>query len=435
MVLDIGLPGMDGFAVLERARGQGSTAPGDHPDRAGLVHRHGGRAWRAVPTTTWPSRSGSRSCWPGCGCGCGHRPAQAASVLSHGELSWTCGRGVVTSAARRSSCRPGSSRLLETFLRHPGQVLSREQLLSRGLGLRLRSRVQRRRRLRPLPAEQDRQRPDRHRAGALFAGVTAAEPPLLSHRRDARGIPPPAPRSPRRGGGSCARTAGEGSMPETADTRARGRTRMLVNATSLRGGTAGGLPRRPASCGGGPPGPAHHGGRHGGGRASRRPSQLAGARELRQVCRARRLVRLRRGASAVRARHGDRQWLPLRRRELPVLLEASGRRAFSRLESVACSGASTVNLVATGSVTEPAQLSALSGRTRTVTVTIGGNDAGFGAVFRDCVYSPDPASELRCRAAPAVSSATTPQSAPGSRRSPAHRAHWGSRPSSHCPTC
>ena len=50
--------------------------------------------------------------------------------------------------------------LAETFFRHPGQVLSREQLLSHGVGLRLRPRLERRRRLRRLPAQEDRQRPD-----------------------------------------------------------------------------------------------------------------------------------------------------------------------------------------------------------------------------------------------------------------------------------
>jgi lysophospholipase L1-like esterase len=73
----------------------------------------------------------------------------------------------------------------------------------------------------------------------------------------------------------------------------------------------------------------------------------------------------------------------------PVLLAASGRRAFSRLESVACSGAGTLDLV-TSTGSQPPQLSALRGRTRTVTLTIGGNDAGFGVIFADCVYSPNP---------------------------------------------
>jgi GDSL-like Lipase/Acylhydrolase family len=37
---------------------------------------------------------------------------------------------------------------------------------------------------------------------------------------------------------------------------------------------------------------------------------------------------------------------------------------------------------------EPAQLAALTPKTKTMTLTIGGNDVGFSPVFSDCVYSP-----------------------------------------------
>ncbi len=79
-------------------------------------------------------------------------------------------------------------------------------------------------------------------------------------------------------------------------------------------------------------------------------------------------------------------------RSYPALLARSGRRAFAPATSVACSGAVTADLLATtpGS-SEPPQIGALSASTRTVTVTIGGNDAGFGVVIGDCVYSPVPA--------------------------------------------
>lgn len=70
----------------------------------------------------------------------------------------------------------------------------------------------------------------------------------------------------------------------------------------------------------------------------------------------------------------------------PALLADSGPRRFSRLTSVACSGARSGALVAAG--VEPAQLAALSRRTRTVTLTIGGNDIGFAAVLGNCIYTP-----------------------------------------------
>jgi lysophospholipase L1-like esterase len=75
----------------------------------------------------------------------------------------------------------------------------------------------------------------------------------------------------------------------------------------------------------------------------------------------------------------------------PTLLADSGRRRFDRLVSVACSGAVTADLVvARAGSTRPPQLAALDARTETVTVTIGGNDTGFGVIFGDCVYSPEP---------------------------------------------
>ena len=52
MVLDIGLPELDGFEVLRRLRSEGHWWSG------------GTGRWRAEPTTTWPNRFVSRSCWP-----------------------------------------------------------------------------------------------------------------------------------------------------------------------------------------------------------------------------------------------------------------------------------------------------------------------------------------------------------------------------------
>ncbi|HET9649556.1 MAG TPA: SGNH/GDSL hydrolase family protein [Microlunatus sp.] len=85
----------------------------------------------------------------------------------------------------------------------------------------------------------------------------------------------------------------------------------------------------------------------------------------------------------------------------PVLLAESGRRPFSSLTSVACSGAVTADLLATTpNTSQPPQVSALGAGTRTVTVTIGGNDAGFGAVITDCVYSPDPTLQQALKGSP-----------------------------------
>lgn len=70
-------------------------------------------------------------------------------------------------------------------------------------------------------------------------------------------------------------------------------------------------------------------------------------------------------------------------RSYPVLLAGTGRGEFGDLSSAACSGAVTGDVVAR-------QVSALRGTTSTVTLTVGGNDAGFAAVVAACLHSPDP---------------------------------------------
>jgi lysophospholipase L1-like esterase len=53
---------------------------------------------------------------------------------------------------------------------------------------------------------------------------------------------------------------------------------------------------------------------------------------------------------------------------------------------VACSGATTTNLLTTGYGGEAAQVGWLSNGTRLVTLTIGGNDVGFGPILRSCFF-------------------------------------------------
>lgn len=76
----------------------------------------------------------------------------------------------------------------------------------------------------------------------------------------------------------------------------------------------------------------------------------------------------------------------------PELLERRAIRRFDRLTSVTCSGAITAALFSNlpDRSDERAQLKVLSARTRTVTLTIGGNDVGFSSVLGDCIYTPVP---------------------------------------------
>lgn len=66
----------------------------------------------------------------------------------------------------------------------------------------------------------------------------------------------------------------------------------------------------------------------------------------------------------------------------PVLLRAGGVGRFATLTCAARSGAVTSDVLAT-------QVSSLRETTETVTLTVGGNDAGFATVVAACLNSPD----------------------------------------------
>ena len=111
MVLDIGLPSLDGFDVLDRLRSQGSKLPvivltaRDSVTDTVSALEGGANDYMAKPFR-------SRSCSPGSICGCvsapttataeatSSRPAVSASTSAPGGPRW---------APRRSSCRPASS--------------------------------------------------------------------------------------------------------------------------------------------------------------------------------------------------------------------------------------------------------------------------------------------------------------------------------------
>jgi two-component system copper resistance phosphate regulon response regulator CusR len=133
LVLDIGLPGIDGFTVLAQVRGSGSrlpvivlTARDSVADTvAGL--EGGADDYMAKPFRFEELLARVRR-------RLADRPAGEITVLRHNDLSLdlrtrqaTVSGNVVDPSAREYV-------LAETFLRHPGQVLTREQLLSRVWG-------------------------------------------------------------------------------------------------------------------------------------------------------------------------------------------------------------------------------------------------------------------------------------------------------------
>lgn len=69
----------------------------------------------------------------------------------------------------------------------------------------------------------------------------------------------------------------------------------------------------------------------------------------------------------------------------PILLEQDASLNLNMTAFVACSGATTSNILTSGQNGEPRQLGALSNSTKIVTLTIGGNDLGFASILRSCI--------------------------------------------------
>lgn len=129
LILDIGLPGKDGFEVLHELRGTGSevpililTARDSVQDRvAGLDG--GADDYMAKPFSFEEllARVRRRIRTP---------TAAGASTLSAGDIHLDLMTRRVTTGRVEHELTAREFAMLEMFLRHPGQVLSREQLLN-----------------------------------------------------------------------------------------------------------------------------------------------------------------------------------------------------------------------------------------------------------------------------------------------------------------
>lgn len=138
VVLDIGLPDITGFQVLERIRDSGSRVPvivltardSVQDTVAGL--EGGADDYMAKPFRFEELLARVRLRLRG---PLDANPATAATVLSAGdvELDLRTRQARVGNALATLSAREFT--MLETFLRHPGHVLSREQLLSQAWDL------------------------------------------------------------------------------------------------------------------------------------------------------------------------------------------------------------------------------------------------------------------------------------------------------------
>jgi len=136
LILDIGLPGMDGFAVLRRLREAGSalpvvilTARDSAADTvAGLEGGANDYVSKPFRFDELLARVRVRL-----------QDAQAAvgelTTLRHGELELDLRTRRIRVGGRDADLSAREFALTEEFLRHPEQVLSREQLLSRVWGM------------------------------------------------------------------------------------------------------------------------------------------------------------------------------------------------------------------------------------------------------------------------------------------------------------
>jgi DNA-binding response OmpR family regulator len=133
LVLDIGLPGLNGFEVLEQLRGQGFmlpviilTARDSVTDTVAGLDR-GADDYMAKPFRIEELLARVRI-----------RLRQTGSAepatLSHGDLSLDLHTRLASVDGRTIELSAREFSLLETLLRNPGQVMTREQLLSRVWG-------------------------------------------------------------------------------------------------------------------------------------------------------------------------------------------------------------------------------------------------------------------------------------------------------------
>lgn len=135
VVLDIGLPLMDGFEVLSTARGSGITTPvvvltaRDSVDDTVLGLESGANDYLAKPFHFAELLARVRIRLGEVG-----ETAGAAPALNHGDLSLDLLTRIADVDGTAVELTSREFAMLKVFLKHPGQVLSREQILSHAWG-------------------------------------------------------------------------------------------------------------------------------------------------------------------------------------------------------------------------------------------------------------------------------------------------------------
>lgn len=135
IVLDIGLPDIDGFEVLRQLRGQGVSTPVIIlTARSSVTDTVTGLESGADDYMAKPFRF--EELLARIRLRLRNQGASSTSITQHrlGELSMDVATREVHVGSRRVDLSAREFSLLETFLTHPNQVLSREQLLDRVWG-------------------------------------------------------------------------------------------------------------------------------------------------------------------------------------------------------------------------------------------------------------------------------------------------------------
>ena len=140
-------------AAAARQRRLGAGADADRARRGRGPRRRARRGRRRLPDQAVLVRRAARTAARARAARRRRAPGRARGRRPAARPGHPPGRG---GATPRSQLSAKEFALLETFMRRPGQVLSRARPARARVGLRLREPLERRRRLRPLPAREDR---------------------------------------------------------------------------------------------------------------------------------------------------------------------------------------------------------------------------------------------------------------------------------------
>ena len=232
IVLDVMLPGIDGFATCRELRGRGGLVAGADADRArrGRGPDHGPRRRRGrLPAQAVLVRRAARAA----ACARPARAGRAADELDVGDLRLDPGGAPrLARRGRARRCPRRSSRCSRRSCAGPGEVALAAQLLDAALGHRVREPLEHRRRLRPLRCARRStavRRTDRD-------GARRRLPAARGRRHDrAAADPGPADAAVRaRDGGRARRDAASSSTGGSARRCSRRSTRACARRRSRR---------------------------------------------------------------------------------------------------------------------------------------------------------------------------------------------------------